>query len=653
MSPTVLIVQPDSTVAERLGQLILAGTPEASAAFVPHPLDGITALDGYEDLDLCLCEVYFEEGDGLAFLSEVRRRFRRARIMIVTRYDLQNFANYIQGLTLFQLPLDEAAFAAVCQDALTTLEGQEFPPFRLGKKQPPDRWGDCYAAYDTGVKRDVFISLLRAGASPQETQWFRESATALAQAVHPNVQAVYQAGRFQDRDFFSRERWEAPNLAEMATAGQRIDSRLAAQIIRGVGSVIIFWDANNFPHSVVGAMDVFVSSQGVIKVANCVDPALPVTPPGTADLTGVAHAVRALLPPEEEWPPRVQALLGQIGAGPVPLAEVVGEAQALDIELAPEREIAVTAERKVARVAIQVERKKQKRHAYLMVVAAIVVLLGVGYVVYDRFLAPPPSREFNQMAAIPAGPYIFQDGPAQMDHPYYIDKYEVTLGQYLKFLKAIDKAGTDAAWRAPGQKGEKDHQPADWADHMENGVRIAGIFSCIKNRQPYRQEYITLDFPVFNIDWYDAQAYAKWAGKRLPTEREWEKAARGPKGLLFPWGNIYQANANTSVVAPGAPETGSLAANTQMMVDQSPRDKSFYGVFDLAGNVSEWTADLASSSRISSMQVVVIRGGNFTTRSVEHEKLTYRSTDFVPESRFVWLGFRCASDTPPSAPSSK
>ena len=174
-----------------------------------------------------------------------------------------------------------------------------------------------------------------------------------------------------------------------------------------------------------------------------------------------------------------------------------------------------------------------------MAVLIALAVLFVGYVVYDRFLAPPHSREFNQMANIPAGPFIYQDAQDTMSHPYYIDKYEVTLRQYFKFLKAVRDAGTDAAWRSPMQKGEKDHEPTDWADHTDGGETVAGIFSAIKNHQAYHKEYITLDYPVFNVDWYDAMAYAKWAGKRLPTDREWEKAARGPQGFLYPWGNTF------------------------------------------------------------------------------------------------------------------
>ena len=283
-------------------------------------------MDHYADIDLCITEVYFAEGDGLAFLAAIRAKFRHARVIIVSRYNLQNFEDYIKGITVFRMPLDESVFAATCQDALATLEGHEFPPFRLGKKQPPDRWGDCYAAYDTGVKRAIFITICHAYATPEDAARFRNTATMMARAGHPNVQAVYQAGVYQGRDFFCREKWDAPNLSEMAAAGQTIDPRLAAQIIRNVGAVVIFWDASDFPHTVVGATDVTVSPQGVIKVANCVDATQPATPPGMSSFRagprgGCAPcccrapmfrtASRNL---HGAWPPR---------RSPVPLAQVV------------------------------------------------------------------------------------------------------------------------------------------------------------------------------------------------------------------------------------------------------------------------------------------------------------------------------------------
>lgn len=651
MSSSVLIIQSDPALGERIGQLILAGTPHSSVIFVPSPHEGITVLDQIDDLALCICELYFETGDGLAFLSAVRTRFRRARVIIVTRYNLQNFSEYIQGLTLFPVPLDEALFISTCQDSLTTLEGHEFPPFRLGQKQPPDRWGDCYAAYDMGVKRDIFITVCHSWATPEDKTLFRSFSELMARAAHPNVQAVYQGGVYQDRDFFSREKWDVPNLAEMATAGQQIDPRLAAQIIHVVGSVILYWDANQFSHTTITAIDVSVSPQGVIKVANCVDPTRPATPPGISDLTALANAVQSLLPTPDQVPLRVRKLINDLRAGPVPLAPVISEAQAIDIELAPKREIAVTQEHVIARQAIEVERKKQKRNLYIMFGGFGTVVLIVAYYVYATFLATPPSHVNNEMVEIAAGPFVYQSAPATVDHTFYMDKYEVTFGQYLKFLKAVRSAGNDTAWKDPSQPANKpwDHEPKDWADSIDaNGDHVAGIFHCIRYQQPYKNETLTLDDPVFNVDWYDAMAYAKWAGKRLPTEQEWEKAARGTDGNLYPWGNDYKPLANNSVVPPGVDRT-TIPIHQHQIVDQMPDDKSPYGVYDMAGNVSEWTATLAPSSRLESEQVAVIRGANFKTATEDHAVLTYRDTMFSQTYKDYWLGFRCVSDTPPPA----
>jgi len=265
-------------------------------------------------------------------------------------------------------------------------------------------------------------------------------------------------------------------------------------------------------------------------------------------------------------------------------------------------------------------------------------VLVVGAVLYSRL--DPPSREFNEMIPIPTGPYVYQAGAATLDYPFYIDKYEVTFGQYLKFLRAVAHAGNDTAWRNPAQPPDKttDHEPKDWDT----------IFKCIKYRQPYNKVMLTLDDPVFNVDWYDAEAYAAWAGKRLPDEHEWEKAARGPNGFLYPWGNTFQPNANTSVPAPGMDRT-SVPVHVYDTVDQMPEDKSPYGVYGMAGNVSEWTDDIVPSSRLQSVKVAVIRGANFKTNSEEHAVLTYRDTLYVPATRDFWIGFRCASDSPPAA----
>ena len=149
--------------------------------------------------------------------------------------------------------------------------------------------------------------------------------------------------------------------------------------------------------------------------------------------------------------------------------------------------------------------------------------------------------------------------------------------------------------------------------------------------------------PVQGISWFEADAYCLWLGKRLPTEFEWEKAARGPEGNLYVWGNEFKReNANFGkTVQPPA---------------QQPQDISEFGVYDLNGNVSEWTASWYLPYQDSTFQdpnfgkkYKVIRGGAINKREhgfmKEFALLPYRN--FAPPKMRSWdTGFRCARSVP-------
>tara|TARA_B100000686_G_C16762484_1_gene959601 strand:+ start:791 stop:1453 length:663 start_codon:yes stop_codon:yes gene_type:complete len=145
--------------------------------------------------------------------------------------------------------------------------------------------------------------------------------------------------------------------------------------------------------------------------------------------------------------------------------------------------------------------------------------------------------------------------------------------------------------------------------------------------------------PIRGITWYEAEAYCLWVNKRLPTEQEWEKAARGKKGFLFAWGNkfnIESANFGRKVLPSGS----------------FPTDKSPYGVMDMTGNVSEWVSDTYKGYPGSKYKdqnyekkYKVIRGGSFYKRKhgfmKEFVMLTHRN--FAPPNmRTLDTGFRCA-----------
>jgi formylglycine-generating enzyme len=227
---------------------------------------------------------------------------------------------------------------------------------------------------------------------------------------------------------------------------------------------------------------------------------------------------------------------------------------------------------------------------------------------------------------IPAGEFLMGTDDAREDaYPqhrvyldaYEIDRYEVTNAQYWEFLDYIKKTNDHSKCFKEEPSG-KDHTPRFWENEYYN----------------------VPDYPIVRIDWYDAYAYAAWAGKRLPTEAEWEKAARGPDGRKFPWGNEWDpARCNLS----GEPKP----------VGSTESGKSIYGCHDMAGSVYEWCADWyldfyykESPSQNPKGPVGglrrVIRGGSRFSQPFQARTDTRKSEQ--PNLYNQALGFRCAKD---------
>lgn len=193
---------------------------------------------------------------------------------------------------------------------------------------------------------------------------------------------------------------------------------------------------------------------------------------------------------------------------------------------------------------------------------------------------------------------------------FYIDKYEVTNAQYNKFVEATNR-----------------HRP----------------LYCNTNT------YCDDNLPVVGVSWNDARAYAAWAGERLPTEAEWEKAARGTDMRVFPWGNEWFVNEKYPANCKSEKDGYRYTAPVNSFEDgQSP-----YDCYNMAGNVWEWCNDWygASYYRESSnenpkgpMKGVfrVIRGGSWFN-PYSSCRVTERSS-YRQDSATTWIGFRCVKD---------
>jgi formylglycine-generating enzyme required for sulfatase activity len=275
----------------------------------------------------------------------------------------------------------------------------------------------------------------------------------------------------------------------------------------------------------------------------------------------------------------------------------------------------------------------------------------------------PPARSgllANEMVLVPAGEFLM-GSPAGTDglpdeqpqrlvflDAFFIDRYEVTNAEYAAFVQAT-------AHRIP-----------------ENSNPAATLWV---DRRPLPD---IEDHPVVNVSWTDAVAYCRWRGKRLPTEAEWEKAARGTDGRRYPWGDDWEiTNANSASYWAGrtihfdsgtewdafwvkgegarlAKEKGIRGEVLTMPVGSFPQAVSPYGLHDMAGNAGEWVEDWYDPNYYRSAPlsnppgpergaIKSMRGGSWLKPAIS---LRTSDRDWgTMDSRPSGTGFRCAKDT--------
>ncbi len=277
----------------------------------------------------------------------------------------------------------------------------------------------------------------------------------------------------------------------------------------------------------------------------------------------------------------------------------------------------------VATVADSVHRiALERRRAILRTVAKGLAIAGIVCAgAYFYWAHRQPSRETTgkdgaPAVVVPAGNFTMGDdeeSPLREIYldAFYIDKYEVTVSRYAKFLKTTGGV----------------RPPEGWEEATLDGAK---------------------DLPVVGVDWYDADAYCKWAGKRLPTEAEWEKAARGTDGRMYPWGNDEPTSLRANFGKSSEnPYKGGLAPVGGREAGSSP-----YGAQDLAGNVAEWVADWFAEGfprgddrnpkGPEGGKGKVIRGGGWY--DPPDRLKSSRRMQASPGNLVADVGFRCAKD---------
>jgi formylglycine-generating enzyme required for sulfatase activity len=241
--------------------------------------------------------------------------------------------------------------------------------------------------------------------------------------------------------------------------------------------------------------------------------------------------------------------------------------------------------------------------------------------------APPAGMVF-----VAAGPFVMgRDGGFPDESPthtvilsdYWIDRYEVTLREFQRFL-------------------------------LSQGKVFAPLISSDSLPQDYFVNPAYRDFPVVNVNWAAAREYCQFVGKRLPKEAEWEKAARGTDGRLYPWGNQWaEGRANSRETRFRSLPAANLHFTSR--VGQYSDGVGPYGTMDMAGNVAEWVEDWYGPypdnndvpAEAYKQKYKVVRGGSWIASSLS---LTVVARDYSdPRFGYESIGFRCAADKPPAS----
>ncbi len=240
------------------------------------------------------------------------------------------------------------------------------------------------------------------------------------------------------------------------------------------------------------------------------------------------------------------------------------------------------------------------------------------YIIPDERLSMKLKLEYEydteDMIYVEAGKFIMGSDEGHLDEKpahevwlkaFYIDKHEVSNAQYRSFFNLITQ-----------------RQPS----------------------YPYSHSMGKDEQPIVGVSWFDAYKFCKWAGKRLPTEAEWEKAARGTEGLVYPWGNEWLADsANSAQLNLGRISEGG----------KYPKGISPYGAFDMAGNAWEWCNDYYEDNYYARSpkqdptgprngRVKVLRGGSWLEEPAGLRTTNRRGEN--PKMRLSNIGFRCAKD---------
>lgn len=561
-------------------------------------------------------------------------------------------------------------------------------PSTLGKYQIEREVGRggfavVYQAHDPSLGRRVALKVPHAWllTDPKFVERFHREARLAASLTHPHIVTIYEIGEEQGTPFIAMEWLEGMPL-DRWLAEVRPQPQAVLQVLLGVGAALDYAHGRGVVHRDIKPSNIMVtahrggmltdfgiaklvaqatqSTSGVIGTPNYIAPELLKGQPATSAtdiyalgvmlyqiVTGrlpfvgdtphvVAYQHVNEPPPDPRRfnpnlsPPTAALLLQALAKDPRQRpASAVGLIQGL-----LRGQMAAGAGRP-ARTPPPVRKQPQRWRwpLWLAGVLVLVVIIQLGWWALNR---PPGDTPVTRTSTS-----FFGNSSTIVSDQDGMNLVYVPAGDFLMGSVASDSQASDDE-----RPQHSVYLSAFWIDKTEvtnaQYRRCVSAGACRQSSYANDSSYNGASQPVMGVSWDDARAYCKWAGRRLPTEAEWEKAARGMDGRIYPWGN----DKPTCDLVNYAHCSGNAAS-----VGSYPAGASPYGALDMAGNVSEWVSDWYQVNYYASVpagnptgpsvgQGPVLRGGSWSGNPVMVRAAT-RSWN-SPRLRVVGLGFRCA-----------
>lgn len=592
--------------------------------------------------DVLVTDVVMDPVDGFALRETLAAEFPSMRAVFVSGYDLSGHAERLAGTAVLPKPVDVSLLAAAIGSGAPPMIGREIGGYLVQEHLGRHGATDEFVAWQSSMSRHAVLNVLDEEDSrvPSAVEGFLADARAKAAVSHPYLLAVHEAGEAGGRYYFAADYLPGYSLEAYRAAGHTLDDRALLAALRTAADVSTHLGKQGIARRSLEPSDLIFDASMRPRLVNVAAAAAP-APDEQAEVKNYAAAVAQLASPGGVAAAVAQTLV----AGGADWGGVTAIAAAAKPVAAPKDAGKLTARAEKSKQLVEQSKKQQKKRLIISAGMTLLLLMVAAFALFHAFSGGKRLVMAN-IIKIPAGEFVYQSGEKVTLPDFWIDEHEVSIADYKEFLDFLEaNPGEGEKFAHPDMPKGKSPAPLDWADNKE--INTWGFYHGATRGMWKKNFPLTVDYPVFNVDWFDAYAYAKWKGRRLPTEQEWEKAARGTDGRKFPWGNEDNPKkANTGADLKSNPEEGGEIDGSRRWarIDQPAGDKSPYGIRGMAGNVSEWTATWAPSEDGMGGEVPVVRGGNWG--NPDHI-VTRRRTILDPLQQQDTLGFRTVSDTSP------